>query len=101
MGVRGADELSGIVLTARSGLLSEAQDRDDLASTASTLNHLPGREWRNLQDTADAAPELYFVGGRSWYSWRRGVDFYPQRGTLDWLWVDVLIRQQSKGDEID
>ena len=85
----------GFVLTARSGLLSEAQDRDDLASTASTLNHLPGREWRNLQDTADAAPELYFVGS-SWYSWRRGVDFYPE-GTLDWLWVDVLIRQQSKG----
>jgi predicted metalloprotease with PDZ domain len=85
----------GFVLTARSGLLTAEQDRDDLALTAATLDHLPGRTWRNLQDTADAAPQLYF-SSRSWYSWRRGVDFYDE-DTLNWLWVDVLIRQQSKG----
>ena len=51
----------GWVLTARSGLLTADQDRDDLALTASQLDHLPGREWRNLQDTADAAPQLYFA----------------------------------------
>jgi predicted metalloprotease with PDZ domain len=85
----------GWVLTARSGLLTTDQNRDDLALTASTLDHLPGRTWRNLQDTADAAPQLYFAP-QEWYSWRRGTDFYPE-GTLDWLWVDVLIRQQSKG----
>ena len=85
----------GFVLTARSGLLSPEQDRDDLAITAAQLDHLPGREWRNLQDTADAAPELYF-SPQSWYSWRRGTDFYSE-DTLNWLWVDVIIRQQSKG----
>lgn len=85
----------GFVLTARSGLLTQEQDRDDLAVTAAQLDHLPGREWRNLQDTADAAPELYFAP-RSWYSWRRGTDFYPE-DTLNWLWVDVIIRRQSKG----
>ena len=85
----------GFVLTARSGLLSAEQDRDDLAITAAQLDHLPGREWRNLQDTADAAPELYF-SPRAWYSWRRGTDFYSE-DTLNWLWVDVIIRQQSKG----
>jgi predicted metalloprotease with PDZ domain len=85
----------GFVLTARSGLLSAAQDRDDLATTASTLNHLPGRKWRNLQDTADAAPQLYFAPD-AWHSWRRGTDFYDE-DTLNWLWVDVIIRQQSKG----
>jgi predicted metalloprotease with PDZ domain len=85
----------GFVLTARSGLLTVEQDRDDLALTAAALDHTPGRQWRNLQDTADAAPQLYFAP-RAWESWRRDTDFYPE-GTLDWLWADVIIRQQSKG----
>jgi predicted metalloprotease with PDZ domain len=85
----------GEVLTARSGLLTAPQLRDDLALTAAALDHTPGREWRNLQDTADAAPELYF-SPRAWRSWRRGTDFYDE-DTLNWLWADVIIRQQSKG----
>ncbi len=85
----------GFVLTARSGLLTAEQDRDDLALTAAALDHEPGRTWRNLQDTADAAPQLYF-SSESWHSWRRGTDFYNE-DTLNWLWVDVIIRQQSKG----
>ena len=85
----------GFVLTARSGLLTADQDRDGLAITAAALYHTPGREWRNLQDTADAAPELYF-SPRAWGSWRRGVDFYDE-DTLNWLWVDVIIRHQTKG----
>ena len=87
----------GFVLTARSGLLSANQDRDDLAFTAAQLDHLPGRQWRNLQDTADAAPQLYFAP-QAWYSWRRGTDFYNE-DTLNWLWVDIIIRQQSKGNK--
>lgn len=85
----------GFVLSARSGLLTVEQDRDDLALTAATLDHEPGRKWRNLQDTADAAPQLYF-SPRAWRSWRRSTDFYDE-DTLNWLWVDVIIRQQSKG----
>src|SRR3984885_14335566 len=85
----------GEVLTARSGLLTAPQLRDDLALTAAELDHTPGREWRNLQDTADAAPELYF-SPRAWHSWRRSTDFYSE-DTLNWLWADVIIRQQSKG----
>src|SRR5579863_1801525 len=85
----------GFVLTARSGLLTVDQDRDDLARTAAALDHTPGREWRNLQDTADAAPQLYF-SPHAWQSWRRGTDFYDE-DTLNWLWVDVIIRQQTKG----
>jgi predicted metalloprotease with PDZ domain len=87
----------GFVLTARSGLLSAEQDRDDLALTAAALDHLPGREWRNLQDTADAAPQLYF-SPEAWHSIRRSTDFYAE-DTLNWLWVDVIIRQQSKGQK--
>jgi predicted metalloprotease with PDZ domain len=85
----------GFVLTARSGLLSAELDRDDLALTAAALDHTTGREWRNLQDTADAAPELYFAP-EAWEKYRRSTDFYDE-GTLDWLWADVIIRQQSKG----
>ncbi len=85
----------GFVLTSRSGLLTTEQDRDDLALTAAFLDHTPGREWRNLQDTADDAPELYF-SPRAWESWRRSTDFYDE-DTLNWLWVDVIIRQQTKG----
>jgi predicted metalloprotease with PDZ domain len=85
----------GTVLTARSGLLTNEQTRDDLALTAAALDHTPGRTWRNLQDTADDAPELYF-SPQAWHSWRRGTDFYEE-DTLNWLWVDVIIRQQSKG----
>jgi predicted metalloprotease with PDZ domain len=84
----------GTVLTARSGLHTPEQERDDLARTAAALDHTPGRTWRNLQDTADAAPELYF-SPQAWHSGRRGVDFYDE-DTLNWLWVDVIIRQQSK-----
>ncbi len=85
----------GTVLTARSGLHTPEQERDDLALTAAALDHIPGRTWRNLQDTADAAPQLYF-SPQAWHSWRRGTDFYDE-DTLNWLWVDVIIRQQSKG----
>jgi predicted metalloprotease with PDZ domain len=85
----------GFVLTARSGLLTAEQDRDDLAITAAALDHTPGREWRDLQDTADAAPQLYF-SPRAWESLRRSTDFYSE-DTLNWLWADVIIRQQTKG----
>jgi predicted metalloprotease with PDZ domain len=87
----------GFVLTGRSGLLTESQDREDLANTAADMAHTPGRVWRNLQDTANAAPQLYFAPPE-WESWRRSTDFYPE-GTLDWLWADVIIRQQSHGQK--
>jgi predicted metalloprotease with PDZ domain len=87
----------GDVLTARSGLWNAEQFRDNLALTAATLDHLPGRTWRNLQDTADSAPELYFAPPE-WYSWRRGVDFYAE-DVLNWLWVDTIIRQQTHGQK--
>ena len=85
----------GFVLTARSGLLTADQDRDDLAITAAAARSPSRPPWRNLQDTADAAPQLYF-SPQAWYSWRRGTDFYNE-DTLNWLWVDVIIRQQTKG----
>jgi predicted metalloprotease with PDZ domain len=91
----GLTEYLGEVLTARSGLLTIDQERDHLAQVAAQLDHTPGREWRNLQDTADAAPQLYFTP-RAWESWRRSTDFYDE-DTFNWMWADLIIRQQSKG----
>ena len=85
----------GDVLTARSGLLTADEERDHIALLAAALDHTPGRTWRNLQDTADAAPQLYF-SPEAWHSWRRSTDFYDE-DVLNWLWADVIIRQQTKG----
>jgi predicted metalloprotease with PDZ domain len=85
----------GDVLTARSGLWTPEQYRQALAEIAAELDHRPGRAWRNLQDTADFAQQLYFAP-EEWSSWRRGVDFYDE-DVLNWLWVDTLIRQHTRG----
>jgi predicted metalloprotease with PDZ domain len=91
----GLTEYLGDVLAARSGLRTPEQYRDDLARTAAMLDHRPGRTWRNLQDTADAAALLYYTP-KDWDSWRRSVDYYDE-GELDWLWADSIIRQQTGG----
>lgn len=91
----GLTEYLGDVLTARSGLWSPNQYREELARTAAMLDHRPGRTWRNLQDTADAAALLYYTP-KEFDSWRRGVDYYEE-GELDWLWADSIIRQKTGG----
>lgn len=91
----GLTEYLGDVLTARSGLWTPQQYRENLAYTAATMDHRSGRIWRNLQDTADAAALLYY-SPKEWDSWRRSVDYYPE-GELDWLWADSIIRQQTGG----
>ena len=91
----GLTEYLGDVLAGRSGLWTAEQYRDNLARVAAMLDHTPGRTWRNLQDTADAASVLYF-SPHQWESWRRSTDFYEE-GELDWLWADTIIRQQTGG----
>ena len=91
----GLTEYLGDVLAARSGLWTPEQYRDNLAQVAAGMDHRSGRSWRNLEDASDAAAQLYFAP-RQWESWRRSVDFYDE-GELDWLWVDSIIRKQSKG----
>ena len=85
----------GDLLSARSVIRTPEEARDNLAGIAAELEYRPGRSWRNLQDTADAVPALQDAP-RSWQSWRRGVDYYDE-DVLNWLWVDILLRQQSGG----
>jgi predicted metalloprotease with PDZ domain len=91
----GLTEYLGDVLTARSGIWTAEQYREYLAATAAALDHRPGRAWRDLQDTADAAQLLYYVPGE-WGTWRRSVDYYEE-GELIWLDVDTKIRELSAG----
>ena len=87
----------GFVLTARSGLLTADQDRDDLAITAARLDHCPAAPGATCK--TPPTPRRNFISLRdAWYSWRRSTDFYDE-DTLNWLWVDVIIRQQSKGEK--
>ena len=85
----------GDLLSARSAIRTPDEARDNLAIIAAELEYRPGRSWRNLQDTADAVPALQDAP-RSWQSWRRGVDYYDE-DVLNWLWVDVLLREQTGG----
>ena len=86
----------GTVLTARSGLAHPA-------ASSATIWRAPPPLWIILRgahgETCKTLPmplrELYF-SPQAWDSWRRGTDFYDE-DTLNWLWVDTIIRQQSKG----
>jgi predicted metalloprotease with PDZ domain len=90
----GLTEYLGEVLTARSGLQTPEQWREDFAGLVAQYENRPGREWRPLQDTADAAPFLYDATN-DWSNWRRGTDFYEE-GELLWLDVDETLRTITK-----
>ena len=91
----GLTQYYGVMLAARSGFWAPAQLREYLAATAAYLNERPGREWRDLEDTAIAAQLLY--GARTAGSaWRRSVDYYDE-STLIWLEADTIIRRETRG----
>jgi predicted metalloprotease with PDZ domain len=85
----------GDMLTARSGERNPEQARDSLALIAADIDHRSGRVWRDLQDTADGVPSMQMASS-GWADYRRGLDYYDE-DVLNWLWVDVIIREQSKG----
>jgi predicted metalloprotease with PDZ domain len=93
----GLTEYWGDILAARTGLWTKQQFLDEEAETAAALDNTPGRRWRPLQDTADAAQILYSAAPE-FESWRRGVDYYPE-GFLIWLEADTVIRQQTRGQK--
>jgi predicted metalloprotease with PDZ domain len=89
----GLTEYYGDLLTARSGLWTPEQFRQQLAGYAAEYDHRPGRTWRNLQDTADGVPSMQGAPA-AWTSWRRELDYYVE-DVLNWLWADTIIRQQT------
>jgi predicted metalloprotease with PDZ domain len=91
----GLTQYLGFVLTGRSGLYSRETSRENFALIADWAKNQRGRNWRPLEDTAVAAPFLYYARG-DWASRRRGVDFYDE-GALLWLDVDTLIHEKTGG----
>ena len=85
----------GEVLTARSGLYTPEQFREQVALTAAELDDRAGRIWRPLEDTAVSAQILY-EASPEWAAWRRSADFYPE-SELIWLEADIIIRKQTQG----
>ncbi len=59
----GLTQYLGLVLTARSGLWTPEQFRDNLAQVGSWAQNQRGREWRPLEDTTIAAQLLYLRAG--------------------------------------
>ena len=86
----GLTEYIGNILTGRSGLYRRRRSRA-LAADGRKFEYTPGRTWRPLQDTADAAQLLYISAG-NWANWRRSTDYYGE-GELIWLDVDTRMRQ--------
>ncbi len=85
----------GWVLTARSGLTTAQDARDDLAATAERMRNARGRSWRPLEDTGASSHVL--AGSRgAWGAWRRSLDYYDE-GTLLWLEADAVIRKETGG----
>jgi predicted metalloprotease with PDZ domain len=93
----GLTEYLGSILTARCGLWTAQDYRDDLAILAAALDTAPGRTWRPLQDTCDEAQILYGAA-EAGASRRRGVDYYPE-GQLIWLEVDMTIRELTQNQK--
>jgi len=92
----GLTDYLGNLLATRSGLLTPKQYREHLAMVAAMLGPgRPGRTWRPLQDTADAAQILYFSPDE-WRNWRRTTDYYEE-GDLLWLEVNTTIRHLTQG----
>lgn len=93
----GLTEYWGNILAARAGLWNKQQFLDETAEIAAALDNTPGRRWRPLQDTADAA-QLLYGAAPEFESWRRSVDYYPE-GFLIWLEADTVIRRQTNGQK--
>ena len=94
----GLTEYLGDLLTARSGLWTPDQYRQNLALIAARYGpDRPGRTWRPLLDTAADAQVLYSAPAE-WENWRRGVDFYDE-SVLLWLEVNSIISRQTHGKE--
>lgn len=92
----GLTDYLGNLLATRSGLLTPQQYREHLAMIAAMLGPgRPGRTWRPLQDTADAAQILYFSPDE-WRNWRRTTDYYEE-GDLLWLEVNTTLRHLTRG----
>jgi predicted metalloprotease with PDZ domain len=91
----GQTQYWGLVLAARSGLMSQQATLDAIAATAAVYGFRPGRTWRPVEDTTND-PIINSRRPIPWVSWQRAEDYYSE-GQLVWLDADTLIRERSGG----
>ncbi len=91
----GQTQFWGLVLAARSGLMTKQQVMESFAATAALYDHRIGRAWKPLQDTTND-PITAMRRPLAYRSWQRSEDYYSE-GLLIWLDVDSLIRELSRG----
>ncbi|WP_158219598.1 peptidase M61 [Ideonella sp. A 288] len=92
----GLTQYWGIVMATRSGLITPEQAQLRFANGAAWYQELPGRQWRNLQDTTND-PAARSSGQDRWPAWSRGWDYYGESALLIWLDADTLIRESTDG----
>ena len=93
----GLTDYYGNVLTARSGMRTPEQARDEFAQIAASFEISPGRTWRSLEDTTmQPIITSHFSVPEAWPSWQRSYDYYPE-SDLVWLDADTKIRELSDG----
>ena len=88
----GMTQFWGQVLSARCGLATPQEFRQEIAESAADLS-FGGRDWRTVEDTAISVSVLRGVGG-PWRYLRRGLDYYSE-AVFTWLEVDSIIRKQT------
>ncbi len=91
----GQTQFWGLVLAARSGMLSKEEALGVLANAAANLDNRPARTWRPMIDTTND-PTVSSRRPQGWTSWQRSQDYYAE-GMLIWLEADSIIRRLSKG----
>jgi len=91
----GQTQFWGVVLAARSGLVSKEDTLGSLASRAAYLDSAQGRKWRPVADTTDD-PIISQRRPQAWRNYQRSEDYYNE-GMLIWLDADSLIRELSQG----
>jgi predicted metalloprotease with PDZ domain len=90
----GFTQYYGNVITARSGFRTAEMAVSGFDYEAFQIDK-PGRSWRSIQDTSDAAAILR-GGEPAWFNWRLSQDYY-QAGSLLWLEADMKIRTLTNG----
>ena len=95
----GLTDYYGNVLTARSGMRTLEQARDEIAGIAASFEISPGRTWRSLDDTTNQPIiSAHFSAPEFWPSWQRSFDYYPE-SDLVWLDADTKIRELGNGQK--
>jgi predicted metalloprotease with PDZ domain len=95
----GLTDYYGNILTARSGMRTPEQARDEIAGIAASFEIGPGRTWRSLDDTTNQPIiSAHFMAPEFWPSWQRSFDYYPE-SDLVWLDADTKIRELSNGQK--